>query len=461
MSDNIDHDKVSEIIWELAISLASGAIGEVPGGFIFSSVFETVMGQFDSELETLRAELEEKIDTKIEDYASDRLTDTLTGFSDRLATYKTDGQKTADLNSLNLALEQEEAGFLGKAHAETLRWLPLTLGFQLIRVTVWDEIERNSELQESVNVKKQVQDFAIRAMPLVVRLILRATKDRTQNIEIFEGTSGVNPVVFKIDVMDGETSIYHAEASFMDRDRLDAARDEAGKVYHRHVKQEWKNAFDDLSKTYYMPLQNIANAFDVHIATLTSNPRLGPGFSLSQQYGDAKDIVVPNGAFVTGMSLYKHHNNVGIELRHQVLSQDGELDGRTTTLKLEDHGKTTSTVLNNQHADIKMVMCPPGKAVVGACFYKHHNQLAIELLCRSLTRESPQEDVDRIRMETLGACTSPLGNKFASTIDVDAPDGQLVIGARLYQHGNQVHIEIVSAPTAAVLEGMDFSNKHF
>lgn len=459
MSGNIDRQKLEDIVWTLAMNLTSGAIGTIPGGFIISAAFNTVIGQFNNELEQLRAELEGKIQQKIESYASDRLADNLTGLSDRLATYVADGKKTADIVSLNLALEQEEAGFLGRAHAETLRWLPLTLGFMFIRVVVWDEIEGNSELGD-INVKNQVEQFVLRAMPLIVRLIQKGTNERIKLIELRIETPMMSPNVRNIDVLDGNVPLYHGVANALQSDQFNAAKAEANEFFQRRQASVQEATFNELSEKYFKPLQNIATLYDIHMASITSKPNVGPGFSLSDQYGDAYDLVVPDGAYVTGMSLFKHQNNVAIQLRYQALLQDGELDGKTYSILNSDLRKTTPVSLNNQYADTKMVMCPPGKAVIGARFYKHHNNLAIEIQCRPLISEFPQENTESVKVDKLGGPAPRLEHKYASTYDLDAPAGQVVIGCRMHQVGNQIHLEIVSAPTAAVLEGIDFRSQH-
>jgi len=164
--------------------------------------------------------------------------------------------------------------------------------------------------------------------------------------------------------------------------------------------------------------------------------------------------------FVTGMCLYKHHNNMAIELTSQLFDKVGErLVGNTLSEKDDSLGLTSSYPLADQHADYKTVMCPPGEAVVGACLYKHHNNLAIQIYSKSLTHPLAQPTLNND--DELGdASAHPLKDQWIDTKAVSCPAGHVVIGCKFYKHHNQLAVEIISADVDAVLSNIDFRNSY-
>ncbi|MDH3665480.1 MAG: hypothetical protein OEN23_00960 [Paracoccaceae bacterium] len=422
MTEQIE-EKVEGIVVELAKNLTGNALYGIPiAGIFLNAVFNTILSQFESEVDKLREDLGNEINAAIESYAGDVLADDLMGLRDRLKSYKDNGELPDELKRLNEALEGEEASFFGTANVAPLKWLPLTLGFTFLRAAVWQRIEANKDVRNDVKIEIQVQDFVIRAFPLIVHLVQKAVERRLSTIQLRRETERFYSYWV---LYDGNVEISRHDGNYSDVDPNKEKVAEGSR--HEYMDKIEKELREELVDKYLKPLVDLANTYQVHLATITNRKDLSSSSGpLADQYADTKQVMRGDGDFVTGMQLYKHHNNVASELISRSFDRNSErLVGEAILVRDDSHGATSSHNLSDQYADFDTVICPPGRAVVGISLYKHDNNLALKLWCKSLNGE---EEAEPIYKPELNKTSPRLYNQFIDLKPVNSPQDHVVIG---------------------------------
>ncbi len=444
MSSEQRREAFEQVLLDLVTNLSSNAIGEVPVvGLFASAFFDAFVGAFTDELDDLRKELLEAIDERIETLERDDLMNDITGLRDGLTSYKENGEHDNQLIGLNQQMETAEARILGPSQAKPADALTAIVGFQVLRMAVWGEILKRPQVAEVVNVELQAQDYIVRAMQRTQELCDAFVAERVAVIRI-ERHKGNKTA--PLEIWDGDRHVITMPNRVFNNGRRSrkAANDRLG----AYQSEKAGIARAEVATRFLEPVRSVQVACGFAL-TEAKDDVLGATTSrLADQFGDLKPAMCPPGKFVTGVQLYKHHNNLALALTCATLDGDD-----VTVVKEDSLGATTPHNLSSQFGDTKELRCPPGKAMIGFAFYKHHNNLAPKLICA----DTDWQNHELIFDDSLGATTPEnLKDQFGDAKEVKAPSGHVVVGFQLYKHHNNLAPKLLCASVDAVRIGFDF-----